>query len=176
MPGMKRHQMPTEFPDESLFLGALESSARTDGSTVDEVLRRLEEGNRESHSSFRYGLAKGVSRYLGSLGCAFREIYVYGSTMDGHANPASDIDVIVVVDKRRDEVNRLLELLDVSLATCYRQLVGLGQNPRSLLDVQIVEECDATERSGRDAVLAGFNTRPICLWRSPPERIAGTPT
>jgi len=168
--------MPTEIPDELLFLEAVESCARAHGSTVDEALRRLEEGNRESHSSFRYGLAKGLSSYLGSIGCTFREIYVYGSTMDGHANPASDIDVIVVVDKRRDELNRLLNLLDVSLTTCYRQLVGLGQNPRSLLDIQVVERCEASERSGRGAVLAGLNTRPICLWRSPPERTAGTPT
>jgi len=175
MPILKRRQMPTELPDESLFLDALESCARKHGSTVDEALRRLEEGNRESHSSFRYGLAKGLCSYLGSLGCAFREIYVYGSTMDGCANPASDIDVLVVVDKKRDEVSRLLELVDVSLAACYRRLVGLNQNPRSLLDVQIVEDCEAIERSGRGAVLAGLNTRPICLWRSPPERTSGAP-
>ena len=171
----KRHQMPTELPDESLFLDAVESCARAHGSTIDEALHSLEEGNRESHSCLRYGLAKGLSSYLGSLGCAFREIYVYGSTLDGYANPASDIDVIVVVDKRRDEVSRLLELLDVSLTTCYRHLIGSGKNPRSLLDVQIVEDDESDERSGRGAVLAGLNTRPICLWRSPPTRTSGLP-
>jgi len=176
MPVVKRRPMPTELPDESLFASALEFCARVRGCTVDEALRRLEEGSREFHSTFRYGLAKGLSSYLGSLGDAFREVYVYGSTMDGGANPASDIDVIVVVGKRRDEVNRLLLLLDVSMTACYRQLLRLKKDPRSLLDVQIVEGHEASERSGRGAVLAGLNTRPICLWRFPPERTSGTPS
>lgn len=175
MPRSQNSAVTAEFPDEALFNGALESCARVHGTTIDEVLSRLEQGDRKFHSSFRYGLAKGLGGYLGALGCAFREVYVYGSTMEGLANPASDIDVIVVVRKRRDEILRLLGMLDVAITACYRRLVGLKTNPSSLLDVHIVEDGEEIGRSGHGAVLAGLNTRPVCLWRSPPAQTAGTP-
>lgn len=157
-----------EVPNGILFEQALEVCSHRHGLSAEEVLQRLEEGNCQMHSTFRYGLAKGLSRYLASLGSVFGEVYVYGSSIKESANPASDIDVIVVVERRRDEIANLLKRVDLSLTAHYRQLIGLKRDPVSLLDIQVIDRIEQAERSGYGAVIDGLHTRPICLWRSDP--------
>jgi len=161
-----------EVPNGILFEQALECCSHRYGLSTEAVLLQLEEGDCEMHSTFRYGLAKGLSRYLASLGSVFREVYVYGSSIGESANPASDIDVIVVVERRRDEIANLLKRLNLSLTCHYRRLVGLQRGPTSLLDIHVIEKKEQAERSGYGAVIDGLHSRPICLWRSDPA-IAG---
>ena len=160
--------LPAEMPTALLLEQALEACARRYGLPAENILRRLENGDREMHSAFRYGLAKGLSAYLASLGSVFREVYVYGSAIGESSNPASDIDVIVVVERRRDEIANLLKRLDLSLTSHYRCLLGLKRDPVSLLDIQVVDRIEQAERSGYGAVVDGLHTCPICLWRSDP--------
>ncbi|MFC2095788.1 nucleotidyltransferase domain-containing protein [Candidatus Bipolaricaulota bacterium] len=120
------------------------------------------------HSTFRYGLAQSLSWYLAGLGSVFHEVYVYGSSIREFSNPASDIDVIIVVERRRDEITNLLKRLDLSLTSHYRCLIGLERNPVSLLDIHVIDRIEQEERSGYGAVIAGLHTRPICVWRSDP--------
>lgn len=164
-----------EVPNGSLFEDALNVCARLYGCTSEDVLHRLERGDRKLHSSFRYSLAKGLSFYLGSLGTGFREVYVYGSSIGERANLASDIDVIIVVEKRRDEVMNLLKKLDVSLTSHYRRLVGATRTPTSLLDIHVIERKAQDECTGPGAMFDGLHTRPICLWRSNPGSKGGFP-
>ncbi len=160
--------VPAEVPNGILFKQALEVCAHRHGLSAEAVLRQLEKGDCRMHSTFRYGLAKGLSSYLASLGSIFHEVYVYGSSIKEAANPASDIDVIVVVERRRDEIANLLKRLDLSLTAHYRQLIGLERDPVSLLDVHVIDRIEQAERSGYGAVIDGLHTRPICLWRSTP--------
>jgi len=160
--------IPAEVPNGILFEQALEACSHRYSLSVEAVLRRLEEEDRGMHSTFRYGLAKGLSCYLASLGSVFHEVYVYGSSIGESSNPASDIDVIVVVEKRRYEIVNLLKRLDLSLTSHYRRLIGLKGAPTSLLDVHVIEEGEQAERSGYGAVVNGLHTRPICLWRFDP--------
>lgn len=158
--------LPAEVPSGILFEQALECCSHRHGLSVEAVLRRLEEGDCGIHSTFRYGLAKGLSSYLASLGSVFHEVYVYGSSIGESSNPASDIDVIVVVERKRDEIVNLLKRLDLSLTSHYRCLIGLERNPVSLLDIHVIDRTEQAERSGYGAVIGGLHTRPICLWRS----------
>lgn len=160
--------IPAEVPNADLFEQALELCSHRYGLSAEEVLRRLDEGDRQIHSTFRYGLAKGLSSYLASLGSIFGEVYVYGSSIKESANPTSDIDVIVVVENRRDEIANLLKRVDLSLTAHYRQLIGLKKDPVSLLDIHVIDRIEQVERSGFGAVIDGLHTRPICLWRSDP--------
>jgi len=162
---------PSEMPNGILFEEALEACSHRTGLSAEAILLQLEAGDRQMHSAFRYALAKGLSGYLASLGSVFHEVYVHGSALGESANPTSDIDVIVVVERRRDEIANLLKKLDYSLTRSYRRLVGLKQSPNSLLDTQIVERNEQAERSGYGAVLDGLHTRPICLWRSDPANL-----
>lgn len=164
-----------EVPNGDLFGDALNICARLYGCSSEEVLHRLEKGDREVHSSFRYSLAKGLSCYLGSLGTGFREVYVYGSSIGERANLASDIDVIIVVERRRDEVINLLKKLDVSLTSHYRCLIGSARTPTSLLDIHVIERKAQDECTGPGAMIDGLHTRPICLWRSNPGSKGGFP-
>ena len=163
--------VPAEVPTETLFEQAIEGCSHSFGLSAAAVLQRLEEGDRRMHSTFRYGVAKGLSSYLASLGSTFHEVYVYGSSIKEGANPASDIDIIVVVERRRDEIKHLLKRLDLSITAHYRRLLGLDPGPVSLLDVQVVDRKEQAERSGYGAVLEGLHTRPICLWRSNPANL-----
>lgn len=160
--------IPAEVPNGILFEQALECCSHRYGLSVEAVLRRLEEGDCGMHSTFRYGLAKGLSYYLASLGSIFHEVYVYGSSISESSNFASDIDVIVVVERRRDEIVNLLKRLNLSLTSHYRRLIGLERDPVSLLDVHVIDRTEQAERSGYGAVIGGLHTRPICLWRSDP--------
>ena len=171
LPRLPSGLLPAEVPNGMLFEQALEACSHRHGRASADVLRLLEEGDRQMHSTFRYGLAKGLSSYLASLGSIFLEVYVYGSSIKEAANPASDIDVIVVVERRRDEVMNLLKRLDHSLTAHYRQLVGLERDPISLLDIHVIDRKEQTDQSGYGAVIQGIHTRPICLWRSDPANL-----
>jgi predicted nucleotidyltransferase len=156
------------MPNGVLLEKALEFCSVRHGLAVETILRRLEEGDREMHSSLRYGLAKELSCYLACLGSVFHAVYVYGSSISESSNPASDIDVIVVVERRRDEIASVLRRLDLALTAQFRRLVGLVSEPVSLLDIHVIDKKEQAERSGYGAVLDGLHTRPICLWRSDP--------
>lgn len=127
------------------------------------------------HSSFRYALAKELGQYLGGLGGTFRAVYVYGSSMSNAASPCSDIDLLAVVDRRRDEVTRLLLRIDLAVAACYRKLLQETSSPSSLLDFHVVDRVEERERRGYGALLTGLGTCPTCLWRSPKETAAASP-
>jgi hypothetical protein len=157
-----------DVPTVDLFQQAVLVCSRRHGYAPDEVLRRLEAGDREVHSTFRYGVAKELGAYLASLGSIFHEVYVYGSAIGDVSGPASDIDLIVVVATRRDELTSFLKRLDLALVSGYRRLVRMESELTSLLDVRIVDQREQEERSGYSAVIDGLHTRPICLWRSKP--------
>lgn len=166
----------TDLPTGQILQDALAAAARCAGVSPHIALERLERGEPAVHSSFRYWLAKHLGAYLMGLGAGFQAIYVYGSAIGAEARPASDIDVIVVVDRCCDEVKHLVRRIDLALCTTYRRLLGLGRVPASLLDVHIVNSTTQDERSADcDALCDGVHTRPICLWRCEPGSKGGSP-
>jgi predicted nucleotidyltransferase len=148
---------------------AIDRCARRSGEPPESTLQRLRQGDPEAHSSFRYALAKELGQYLGGLGASFQAVYVYGSSMGNAASPCSDIDLLAVVERRRDEVTRLLSRIDLALAACYRELLHGAPAPASLLDFHIMDASEERERRGYGALLTGLGTCPACLWRSPRE-------
>ena len=160
---------PVEAPASELFADALAHCAKRSGEHPDVVLERLRSCDPETHGTFRYALAKGLGEYLGSLGVAFRAIYVYGSAMGETSSPCSDIDIILDLDHESDRVDRLMRGLDIALVTQFRALFSWANDLTSLLDVRIVA---AESNQGRNRYTGGFTgvgTSPICLWRLSPE-------
>ena len=137
--------------------------------TPNRVLRRLQLGEPEPHSTLRYAVAKGIGEYLKDLGCGFRAVYLYGSAMNGDAGICSDIDLIVVVEHKLDQVSNLLQRLDLALVVSYRTLLRSARGPTALLDVHIVDVEQERRSDGYGAVLCSPETSPVCLWRSSPE-------
>ena len=102
--------------------------------------------------------------YLGGLECGVRAVYLYGSTMNDEAGFCSDIDLIVLVERKRDQARVLLRQLDLALLTSYRTLIGEGHLPATLLDVHFVDEGEEKARRGYGAVLRSLHTGPVSLW------------
>ena len=166
--------LPSEAPAAALIERAIDRCARRRGELSESTLERLRRGDPETHSSFRYALAKELGEYLGGLGASFRALYVYGSAMRDRASLCSDIDLLAVVERRRDEVARLLLRIDLALSTGYRELLQGATTPASLLDVHIMDASEERERRGYGALLTGLDTCPVCLWRCSCEIAVGS--
>ncbi len=139
-----------------------------------EIVCALQSGEPEAHSTLRYAIAKGLSEHLAGLGCSIQAVYLYGSSMNGDARAASDIDLIVIVRRVLDQAQALLRRLDVALATAYRDLLGDEEGLRSMLDVHLVDADEEVERRGYGALVHSTETSPVCLWRDTP-RVSGAP-
>jgi len=168
--------LPSEAPAVALIERAIDRCARRRGELWESALERLRRGDPETHSSFRYALAKELGEYLGGLGVSFRALYVYGSAMGNTASLCSDIDILAVVERRRDEVVRLLLRIDLALSTGYRELLQGAPAPASLLDIHVVDASEEREGRGYGALLTGLGTCPVCLWRSSRQAAVGTPS
>jgi len=163
-----------EMKAQGLLEEALASSARRLGRSEAQVLDALRANDPEAHSTLRYGIAKGLGAYLGRLGSGILALYVYGSTMEGGATRTSDIDLIVLVNRKIDPMRSLLGRVDLALATSYRGLLGDARSPVSLLDAHLVDVEEEKGRHGYGAVLSSTRTCPVCLWRTAP-RVSGAP-
>jgi len=157
--------IPSEIASNRVVFSAVEHCARRCGADALDVVRLLHVGDRKAHSDLRYAIAKRLAEHLSGLGEPFRGVYVYGSLMSEAAGPGSDIDVIVVVNRRSDEVERLIMQVDLALTADYREVLG-NVSVSSLLDAHIVDTAQERERRGYGALLRDRQAAPICLWRS----------
>jgi len=157
----------SELQPRPVLERACAECARHLGIHKDAVHERLSGGDRPVHSAFRYALAKAIAAHLGGLGTAFRGVYIYGSAAGETAGPGSDIDVIVVVDHRCAEAERVIRLLNRGFSRGYRAATGFT-GPVDLLDVHVVDRDEESEGRGYGAVLRDPWTAPLCLWRATP--------
>ena len=166
--------LPSEAPVAALLEQAVLRCAERKRETPEAALDELRRGEPDTHSTFRYALARSLGEYLGGLGVSFRAIYVYGSAMRDRSSPCSDLDLLIVVNRHRDEITRLLLRLDLGIATGYQKLLQGRAAPPSLLDIRLIDANEEEERRGFGAMLSGLETCPVCLWRSTPEVGTGT--
>jgi len=159
---------PAEISAAALFGGALAHCSRRTGERPEVVLDRLRAQNPETHGTFRYALAKGIAEYLGSLGAAFRAVYVYGSAMGAASSACSDIDIILDLDHDTDWVDRLMRRLDIALVTQFRALFPWAKRVTSLLDIRTASTRHRKTGDRYRGGFSGLGTSPVCLWRVPP--------
>ena len=167
---MRRFDAPSmlaeaELDADTLLESAVSSCARQLHLDEQDVCRQLREGSCPTHSLLRYAVAKRVADYLGQLDGGIRGVYLYGSAMDDTARSCSDIDLVVLVERKLDQARSLLQQLDLALLTSYRALIGTAPHPRSLLDVHLVDLEEERTRRSYGAVIHSLQTRPLCLWR-----------
>ena len=155
----------TELDADALIKSAFSCCARQLNLDEQDVRQQLRDGSCQAHSSLRYAVAKRVADYLGQLGGGIRGVYLYGSAMNDTARSSSDIDLIVLVERKLDQARTLLQQLDLALLTSYRALIGTAPLPRSLLDVHLVDMEEEKTRRSYGAVIHSLQTSPVCLWR-----------
>jgi len=159
---------PAEISAAALFAGALAHCSRRTGERPVAVIEKLRAQDPETHGTFRYALAKGIAEYLGSLGVAFRAVYVYGSAMGETSSACSDIDIILDLDHDTDRVDRLMQRMDIALVTQYRALFPWAKRVGSLLDVRTASTRPHKTGDRYRGGFSGLGTSPVCLWRVPP--------
>lgn len=146
---------------QGLFARALEK-AKARGFGEEELIRALRSGDPWAHSLFRYALAQELCTYLAGICPGIRRVYVYGSTAENRAGPASDVDLILWVQKKSTALESLLWRVDALLLQGYRALTGFS-SPRSLFDFHIVDDEEVAERKGYGAVVNSVWTAPVPL-------------
>ncbi|MEW6662721.1 MAG: nucleotidyltransferase domain-containing protein [Bacillota bacterium] len=137
---------------------SLEFCMRAIGKTREEIISGLALENRETHSWFRYGLAKYLCACINELGEGMIAAYVHGSTASDTAGIASDIDLIFIVNGEDEYLFRILKSLDLHLVDSYRKLVGARANfVNKLLDVKITSDQGRKDSMGNS---------PIRIWEA----------
>ena len=155
----------TELDADALLKSAVSCCARQLNLDEQDVRQQLRAGSCQAHSTLRYAVAKRVADYLGQLGGGIRGVYLYGSAVNDTARSCSDIDLVVVVERKLDQARTLLQQLDLALLTSYRALIGTAPLPRSLLDVHLVDMKEEKTRRSYGAVIHSLQTSPVCLWQ-----------
>lgn len=153
---------------QGLFARALQRASQKISAPEENLAQALRAGDPQAHSHFRYALAQELCNYLAGICEGMRKLYIYGSTMDNRAGPASDVDLILWVQKKSSALESLLWRLNTVLLQGYRALTGCV-GPPELFDFHIVDDEDVAERKGYGAVVSSIWTAPLPLHL--PERI-----
>lgn len=144
---------------------AVRFSCRKEQLSQDQFLKRLLSGQENAHSRLRYALAKGISRYLGSMDDNLESVYVYGSTMADNAGSSSDIDLIVKVKSKNGQTRRAFEILDTYLRVSYKILLADDDLPmKCMLDVQIIDQNDIEQKINYGSVISSRSIAPVKVW------------
>jgi len=155
----------TELDADALLQSCIVCCAKQLNLDEQSVHRQLRNGSCQAHSLLRYTIAKRLADYLGRLGGGICGVYLYGSAMNDTAQPNSDIDLVILVERKLDQARTLLQQLDLALLTSYRALIGIARVPRSLLDVHLVDTEEEKMRRSYGAVIHSLQTSPVCLWK-----------
>jgi pyruvate,water dikinase len=102
----------------------------------------------QHHSAWRFRMAERLGSHLEPQRFGVKALYVIGSVKHGTAGPASDIDLLVLVDgtqQQRDEL--MLWLEGWSLCLDEVNLLRTGYCTGGLLDVHVVTAQDIARRT-----------------------------
>ena len=114
----------------------------------------------EEHWRWRLAMAERIAADVDPARFGVKAMYVFGSTKNATAGPASDIDLLVHVEAMHEQQQALAIWLD-GWSTCLAELNYLrtGRRSQGLLDVHFVTDVDI-ERQTSYAVKIGAVTDP----------------
>jgi len=156
---------------QHIWTQALESCARKMAlEGAEQVMARLQSGDRTAHQYCLYSVAKQASAALGDLDPEIKAIY----TLDYDATPhdlcfsevnagTSPIHLIVWVRRKTAALEALVASLDNALTQACNNALG-RYSINSLLDVQVVDDDQVEGRVGYGALLSSLHQRPIRVW------------
>ena len=121
----------------------------------------------------RYGLAKKVAEYLGSVDDTIQAIYTYepeyATSVDGaipaRPNLSPGFNLIARVSRKSAALSSVVASMRSALAEEYRHLGCPKANALcSELDVRVVDEDEVEKRTGYGALINSLYVRPIEVW------------
>ena len=134
------------------------------------VVDRLRQGEHSACKYCHYSIAKHVAGSIGALDENVKAVYV----VDYDATPqdlcfregpqGSQIHLIVWAERKTGALDSLVGALDRALVERYNDVMGTRQLAH-LLDVQVVDDADVSNRVGYGAMLSSLHQRPIQVWK-----------
>ncbi len=122
----------------------------------------------------RYGLAKNIAEYVGSIDSRAKAIYVYEDLesslrwqdgVPGRQNTTPGIRMIVWVSRKSPALDSLLDTLTTAVGQELRQLPCPNANALChTLDVVVVDDEEVERRTSYGALLDSIHMRPIEVW------------
>jgi len=139
-----------------------------------QILESMRRGDCSVCEFLRYGLAKAVADYLGSMDENVRAIYTYepeyAASGDGSLpdRPISSpgISMIAWVSRKSAALSSVVASVSSALAGEYKRLACPRVNALCYdLDVAIADDDEVRRRIGYGALIGSLNVRPIEVWR-----------
>jgi len=159
---------------EAMFDDAIESCAKKMGfNGRTQVLERMRCGDCSVCGYLRYGLAKGVAEYLGSVDDTARAIYMYepeqATSLDGplpgRPGLSPGISLVAWVSRKSAAMSSVVASVSSALGEEYRKLVCPKANASCYqLDVQLTDDDEVQKRVGYGALVHSLYVRPTQIW------------
>jgi len=141
--------------------------------TAEEVVDTIRKGDYQACQYMRYGLAKQVGKYLGSVDKNVKAIYLYepdyaAGIYDVNGEKPSlspHINMIAWVGRKTAALSSLVASLDEALKEAQIPLLCLDANQLfCCLDVVVVDDDEVSNRRGYGAMLSSLYVDPTVIW------------
>lgn len=171
--------MPAIKFDSTIVTGMMEDAIefcakKTRFKDRERVLGALRCGDCSVCEYLRYGLAKGVAEYLGSVDDTVKAVYIYepeyATSVDGpipgRPNLSPGISLIAWVSRKSAALSSVVASVRSALAEEYRQLACPKANALCYeLDVTVADDDEVQRRTGYGALISSLYVRPMEIWR-----------
>lgn len=138
----------------NFFKEAIEWCCQKDRIQERELYKKLLEGNRLSHSRLRYSLARELARFFHHHIPGAKAVYIYGSAVSDSAHLSSDLDLLILVDRKEAQSMLFVEEIDYHLCHKYTSYLGLEEKRLTkLLHVILIDEDQLKQRRGRAVLI-----------------------
>jgi pyruvate, water dikinase len=156
--------------DQDRAAGVLASPSASPAESVADRRREAEAGGPDTHWRWRLRMSERIAAQLDPERFGVRGIYVFGSTKNATAGPASDIDLLVHFHGTEEQRRELETWLD-GWSRCLSEMNFLRTGARSdgLLDVHIVTNDDVARQTSYAAKIGAVTdaARPLRLLGAP---------
>lgn len=159
--------------DKSIVANMIEealafSAAQTGTGTKEKALDRVLQGDCSVCGYMRYGLAKGLAQYLGSIDDTIKAIYVYEpeyATNDDAVGLSFGINLLAWVARKSAALNSIVAGLGAALIEERKCLLCPEATAECFsLDVKVADDDEVRRRRGYGALVDSIFVRPTKVW------------
>jgi hypothetical protein len=153
---------------------AVQFCTKRTGLDGEQVLQAMYRGDCCVCGHLRYGLAKGVAEYLGSVDETIKATYTYEPEYATYADePIPDrpdsspgINLIVWANRKSAALSSAVASMSSALTKEYKQLTCPKANAMCCeLDIKVTDDHEVQKRSGYGALISSLYVHPIEIWR-----------
>jgi len=138
-----------------------------------QVLEALRRGDCSVCEYLRYGLAKGVAGYLGSVDDTIKVIYIYepeyatsvDESIPGRPSLSPGINLIAWVSRKSAALSSVVASVSSALAEECRRLACPKANALCyMLDVEVADDDEVQRRTGYGLLIKSLYVHPMEIW------------